>query len=107
MQCKKTAKYDSVVEPNGLTGLSHLCTTSAKGQMQADSSDRKVLLKALVIPWTGALEGRSGLQSEAPPSVGSKAGREAALAPCIHPPQLCEGYRWKVKTSFPKLTHLC
>lgn len=103
MQCKKTAKYDSVAEPNGLTGLSHLCTTSAKGQMRADSSDRKVPLKALVIRWTGTLEGRSGLQSEAPPS----SGREAALAPHVHSPQLCEGYRWKVKTSFPKLTHLC
>lgn len=62
-----------------LTGLFHLCTTSAKGQTQADNSDRKVPLKALVIWWTGALERRSGLQSEAPPSVGSKAGRGAAF----------------------------
>lgn len=101
MQYKKTANYESVVEPNGLTGLSHLCTMFVKGQMQADNSDRKVPLKALAIRWTGALEGRSGLQSEAPPSVGSKAGREAALALRVHPPQLCEGYRWELKTSFP------
>lgn len=101
MQCKKTANYEFVAEPNNLKGLSHLCTMSAKGQMQADNSDRKVPLKALAIWWTGALEGRSGLQSEAPPSVGSKAGRDATLALRVHPPQLCEGYRWEVKTSFP------
>lgn len=88
MQRKKTANYDSGAEPNGLTGLSHLCTTSAKGQMQADSSDRKVPLQALVIWWTGALAGRSGLQSEAPPSMGSKASREAAVALCASPSTL-------------------
>lgn len=93
MQHKKTANYESVAEPNGLTGLSHLCTLFVKGQMQADISDRKVPLKALAIRWTGALEGRSGL--------GSKASREAALALRVRPLQLCEGYRWEVKTSFP------